>query len=304
MSQNEIVQDDEINLFDLWEKLREGWLAVVGGAVLGIAGAVLAIFLIPPKYEAVVVVQMAVIGSPGKEIQGVNSVNSVNSVAVEPPSQAVERIKTPAFQIKTANAADDQAWLENLSRADAGGTDDLRLQVIKGTVAQGQTPLVELRAIGRTPEVAKKKAEVSIARLAAVHQEMAAPTLAKMNSELKLLREKLAISESESVRLSKLASAAGGLEERLSPMSLMNNVRVLKEVELRQNILALEMAMSFPATQPTKAFEEVYVSARPVAPKKSLLLALGTIGGLLAGVLWVFIADAWWRAKEHWRAVS
>ena len=298
MSQNEMVQDDEINLFDLWEKLREGWLAVVGGAVLGIAGAVLAIFLIPPKYEAVVVVQMAVIGSPGKEIQG------ANSVAVEPPSQAVERIKTPAFQIKTANAAGDQAWLENLSRADAGGTDDLRLQVIKGTVAQGQTPLLELRAIGRTPEVAKKKADVSIARLAAVHQEMAAPTLAKMNSELKLLREKLVISESESLRLSKLASAAGGLEERLSPMSLMNNVRVLKDVELRQNILALEMAMSFPATQPTKAFEEVYVSARPVAPKKSLLLALGTIGGLLAGVLWVFVADAWWRAKEQRRAVS
>jgi hypothetical protein len=171
--------------------------------------------------------------------------------------------------------------------------------VIKGTVAQGQTPLVELRASGRTPEAAKKKAEVSIARLAAVHQEMAAPPLAKMNSELKILREKLVISESESLRLSKLASAAGGLEERLSPMSLMGNVRRLKDAELRQNILALEMALSIPATQPTKAFEEVYVSARPVAPKKSLLLALGTIGGLLAGVLWVFMADAWRRARAQ-----
>jgi hypothetical protein len=208
-------------------------------------------------------------------------------------------MKTPAFQTKAANAADDQAWLENLSRAGAGGTDDLRLQVIKGTVAQGQTPLVELRAIGRTPEVAKKKAEVSIARLAAVHQEMAAPPLAKMNSELKILREKLVISESENVRLSKLASTAGGLEERLSQTALMNAVRDMKNAELRSNVLALETAMTVPATQPTKAFEEVYVSARPVAPKKSLLLALGTIGGLLAGVLWVFIADAWRRAREE-----
>jgi hypothetical protein len=27
-----MMQDDEISLFDLWEKLREGWLAVVGSA--------------------------------------------------------------------------------------------------------------------------------------------------------------------------------------------------------------------------------------------------------------------------------
>jgi hypothetical protein len=291
MNENEMLQEDEISLFDLWEKLREGWLVVVGGTVLGIAGALLAIFLIPPKYEAVAIIQIGLIGSPGKEIQG------ANSVAVEPPSQAVERMKTPVFQIKAANAADDQEWLENISRVGMGGTDDLRLQVIKGTVAQGQTPLVELRATGRTPEVAKKKAEVSIACLASVHADMAAPSLAKMNAELKLLKEKLVISESESVKLSKMASTTGGLEERLSPMVLLNNVRGLKDAELRQNILALEMALSIPATQPTKAIEETYVSARPVAPKKSLLLALGTIGGLLAGILRVFVADAWRRAK-------
>ena len=46
MNENEMVRDDEISLFDLWEKLREGWLVVVGGTVLGIVGAVLAIFLI------------------------------------------------------------------------------------------------------------------------------------------------------------------------------------------------------------------------------------------------------------------
>ena len=63
MNENEMMQDDEISLFDLWEKLREGWLAVVGGAVLGIAGAVLAIFLIPPKYEAVAVVQVGQVGT-------------------------------------------------------------------------------------------------------------------------------------------------------------------------------------------------------------------------------------------------
>lgn len=31
MNENEMAQDDEISLFDLWEKLREGWHYVVGG---------------------------------------------------------------------------------------------------------------------------------------------------------------------------------------------------------------------------------------------------------------------------------
>ena len=291
MNENEMMQDDEISLFDLWEKLRDGWKAVVGGTVLGIAGAVLAIFLIPPKYEAVAVVQIGLIGSPGKEIQG------ANSVAVEPPSQAVERMKTPAFQRKAAAMADDQAWQENLATAGSAGTDDLRPQVIKGTIAQGQTPLLELRAIGRTPETAMRKAEVSIAQLASAHTEMAAPPLAKMKAELNVLKGKLAIAESESARLSKMASATGGIEERLSPMALMDSVRGLKEVELRQSILGLETALGVPATQPTKAIEEIFVSAKPVSPKKTLLLGLGLIGGLLAGILWVFGSDAWRRAR-------
>jgi hypothetical protein len=291
MNENEMMQDDEISLYDLWEKLRDGWKVVAGGLVLGVAGAVAGIVLIPPKYEAVAVIQIGLIGSPGKETQG------ASSVAVEPPSQAVERMKTPAFQIKAASAAGDLAWQENLSLSSPGATDDLRPQVIKGTVAQGQIPLVELRAVGRTPDAAKKKAEVSIALLAAGHEELAAPPLAKMTAELKVLKEKLAISETESARLARMASSVGGIEERLSPMSLMHNVRGQKDAELRQSILGLEMALGIPATQPTKAIEEVYVAAKPIAPKKTLLLALGLVGGLLGGLMWVFIADAWRRAR-------
>ena len=50
-------------------------------------------------------------------------------------------------------------------------------------------------------------------------------------------------------------------------------------------IMALETALSAPATQPAKAIEDVFVSDKPVSPKKALLLALGLIGGLLAGVV-------------------
>ena len=66
MNENEVLQDDEISIFDIWEKLRGGWKAVVGGTVLGIAGALLAIVVTPLKYEAVAVIQVGQVGQVGQ----------------------------------------------------------------------------------------------------------------------------------------------------------------------------------------------------------------------------------------------
>ena len=292
MNENELVQDNEISLFDLWQKLKDGWRYVLGGTVLGVAGASAVLMFLPPKYEATAIIQIGLIGSPGKEIQG------GNSIPVEPASQSVKRMRTPAFQFKAATAAQNQDWLDSLSSSASGVAKDLSLQVIKATVGPGQTPLVELKALGATPEIAMKKADISVTQLAKIHEELAGPTLSKMNAELTLLKQKLAIAEKESASLNKVAASAGGVEERISPMALMGSVRALKETELRQGILELEMALSVPATQPTKTIEEIFVSNRPVSPKKALLLALGLVVGLLAGVLAVFVVDAWRRAKQ------
>ena len=63
MNENEVLQDDEISLFDLCETLWKGWKTLVGATVLGIAVALGAIFIISPKYEAVAVVQVGQVGT-------------------------------------------------------------------------------------------------------------------------------------------------------------------------------------------------------------------------------------------------
>ena len=66
MNENEVLQEDEISLFDLWETLQNAWKTVVGVTALGIAGALGAIFIISPKYEAVAVVQVGQVGQVGQ----------------------------------------------------------------------------------------------------------------------------------------------------------------------------------------------------------------------------------------------
>lgn len=86
MNQNEMVQDDEISLLDLWATLRDGWLVVLGGLVLGVAFAVLAIFLISPKYESVASIQ----------------IGKVSGNTIEPLETVIARISSPSFRLEVA----------------------------------------------------------------------------------------------------------------------------------------------------------------------------------------------------------
>lgn len=298
MNENEMMQDDEISLFDLWEKLRDGWHYVVGGTVLGLAGAGIALVMLPPKYEAVAVVQIAQVGQIAYAQLG--QMMQIPSLNVEPATQAVERMKTPAFQTAVAQALGNRAWIDDLQHSTNATAKYISLQLIKATSAQGASSLIEVKANASNPEDAKKIADASVKELEKRHAELAKPILEKMHSHLKLAKEKLISAEKELEGINKLVASAGVKDDRFTQLSLMTGLRVQKESELfaqRQAIVALETALSAPSTQPTKAIEAIFVTDKPVSPKKTLLLALGLIGGLLAGVVAVFFVDAWRRAK-------
>jgi uncharacterized protein involved in exopolysaccharide biosynthesis len=279
MNENEL-QDDEISLFDLWEKLSDGWRSLAGCLGLGIVGAIAGIVLIEPKYEAIVLIQVGQVGG---------------GQSVEPPGQAIERMRTTTFQRRVAEALNDQKWLQGMARSATGTTQVLSLQMTKGA------PLIELRATAESPEIAGRRAEVAVAELIRVHDEMARPALTRLRGDLAIERERLASAEQERLSLTKLMEAVAVKDERFTQLALTTSLRTAKEAEtfaLRQSITALETALEAPATQSTRAIETLFVPERPVQPKKALLLILGAIGGLLVGVMWVFISDSWRRARR------
>lgn len=293
MNENEVLQEDEISLFDLWETLQNAWKTVVGVTALGIAGALGAIFIISPKYEAVAVVQVGQVGQVGQV--------KVTGLPVEAPILAVERMKTPAFQRRVAEALGDQQWLEEISQSNSGVTKELVLQVIKATTGPDQVPLIELRASGLSQQVAQKRAEAAVSQLIKAHADLAQPALARMRADLAISREKLSGAERDLEVLDKLVATASVKDDRFTQLALITSLRIQKEAEKfsqRQMIMALETALEAPATQSAKTIEAVFVSDKPVSPKKALLLALGLVGGLLVGVMWVFFADAWRRARQ------
>lgn len=209
-------------------------------------------------------------------------------------------MKTPAFHRRVAESLGDQKWLDEV--AHSGATKDLALQIIKATVGAEQVPLIELRVTGASPEESRKKAMAAISQLINIHGEMAKSALTRMRSDLALTREKLTGAERDLETLNKLVATATVKDDRFTQLALMTSLRIQKESETfsqRQMIMALETALEVPATQPAKAIEEVFISNKPVSPKKTPLLAIGLIGGLLAGVVAVFFVDAWRRARRE-----
>jgi len=293
MREVEDFEEDEISLFELLEKLKEGWRYVLGAALVGVFIAVTAIFVLPNRYEAVAIVQVGQVGQLGQVVQ-VGQVGQYVGVPVEPATQAIERMKSAAFQ-------------KGVSESMKGGSGVISAQLIKSTAAQGPSALIELKAISRSPEAATKTVEVSVQELAKRHAEISKPSVDRLIAEADLAQEKLKQAEVELEGLNKLSASAGIKDDRFTQLSLITSLRLQKEAEIfsqRQMVINLKAAMNPPTTESAKAIEAVLASDQPVSPKKGLLLVLGLVGGLLAGIMWVFVSGAWRQAREHQKLSS
>ena len=293
MREVEDFEEDEISLFELLEKLKEGWRYVLGTALVGVFIAVSAIFVLPNRYEAVAIVQVGQVGQLGQVVQ-VGQVGQYVGVPVEPATQAIERMKSAAFQ-------------KGVSESMKGDSGVISAQLIKSTAAQGLSALIELKAISRSPEAATKTVEVSVQELAKRHAEISKPSVDRLIAEADLAQEKLKQAEVELEGLNKLSASAGIKDDRFTQLSLITSLRLQKEAEIfsqRQMVINLKAAMNPPTTESAKAIEAVLASDQPVSPKKGLLLVLGLVGGLLAGIMWVFVSGAWRQAREHQKLSS
>lgn len=276
MNQGEPMADDEISLFELFEQLRNGWRTVAGGLLVGVLGAGAAIALLPAQYQASTLIE----------------VGQVNAAGLEVPAVTVERMKSPAFVLEVAQ----QSGIEVADATDAARRLSASLQ--------RNAPLIEVRTTGASRDEAIRLAESAIKLLHDKHMQLFEPRVKQLRSELDVTREKLGIVESELAVVDKTMAEAGrqGARAAALPYELLTSLRVQKATEaisLRQAIVGYNAALLPPATRPTDTVEGVYASRRPVSPRKALLLALGAVGGLLAGTLLVFLANGWRNAQRE-----
>ena len=279
MRETDDFVEDEVSLFDLWGMLRGGWRLVFGSVVLGVLGAVAAIAFIAPQFEAVALLQTG----------------TVSGSMIEEPTTALERLRSPSFLREIAVEVGDSAWVDQIDAGVQGRT--LVAKIQKATPS-----MIEVRVVTGSPDSSKKIAELSTARLIKRQTELASRVVAKVEFDISVLKEKLGKSESDLTVLSKAIDPTNVKNDTFSQLSLLTSLRMQRESDsfaLRQSIYALENSLLPPLTQPARVLEDIFVSNKPVFPKKGVLLAMGLVAGLLVGVMLVFVSGAWRLARAR-----
>lgn len=237
----------------LWRFRVSLLLGIASGCVL----SVLAFFAMPAKYEAVAVVRLA----------------QVAGVLVESQSQAVFRFRIPAF-VAAAELKRDLS-MENLIR-----------QIDASPLKSPET--IELRYRSNTTQSAADGATKLVDVLAQRQAELAGPSIEALK---KRLEEAQKVRESSEQRRERLLnrSASNTAPARLENFSFIESAFATQDVELARWQSDIQTSLSAPNTQPTRLMEKISVDDRPVSPKPLLFLVGGLVGGILLGLLIVFI---------------
>lgn len=263
--------DDEINLWDLFDQVKSGWRWWVAGACLGLAGAFGYLFVVPSHYEATAVVQPATIGSGG-----------MGKAPVEPITQTLERLKLATFY------TDDAA-----KSCQADQARDLTTS-IKSSVIKGNT-LLMLKFRSKSAVVAKNCLTKVVDLLAAAQDKDALPLMKEM-------QEQTALTQKQIIEIEKFLAQYDKNLARTTETNDMTSLQFLNAESKREELLKLQkifsdqrIRLTVPLTRRLALLEDVYMSDKPVFPKKTMTVLGGLAGGFFAGLLALFIRLSWKR---------
>ncbi len=286
MPRTSAMNEEEIRLIDVWRILARQKKWVWGIPAVTVACALAFVLVVSPQWEATAVIQ---IGQVGQGAVG------LGRPLVESPPRAIERMKLNAFRdavladLKIPSDEDNPE--ARLYRA------SLKLKLLP------DTDLIELRVRGRSREDAEKWAQATVARLRDVHQELARPSIQRLEVQLMEVKQDLERTEAMRANLIEAASVKGrnGPGYRFAENVLLANILNSRDAEirhLRERMVGLQEQLSPARTYPTSLIDRVHVPEKPVFPKKTSSVVLAGMLGSLLGFLMAFISDYVQRTRS------
>ncbi|MEA9604645.1 Wzz/FepE/Etk N-terminal domain-containing protein [Polynucleobacter sp. JS-JIR-II-c23] len=259
--QHSYLQEDgqKISLLEIVDFIKKSWKIIGLSSFLGLICAVSYIVVTPPMFEATAQIRMA-------QISQVNPSNPFGT-AVEDPFSLISRMQFPTNY--SPKVIGDCGYQDQPQAA---------LALSKGakfSIPKGVTNTVELKILAPSPDLAASCAQaifVQISqmqeRLSKVFVEEAESKLASDNEHIEGARKLIAkADQSGSAMSAAYLSARDELTYFLTDREKM--VDLIKSVKSRG----------------TRLDSPIYVSERPVSPKKTMSLAAGLVVGFSLGIL-------------------
>lgn len=238
-------------------------LLVAGPAVAALAALLYVFSIAQPLWEATVLVQ----------------VGQVGSTPIESAGLVFARMTHPSFVrsalMYTSKKEDEEtlAIYENT----------LKVAQVKGT------ELLEFRLMASSSQLANELVLATVRQLQEEHNEIMDAMRTRLNSQISLTTKNIQELRTEESELKKKLfgdSNWGSYNATLTASVLQDKANKLREL-IEKEVLQKEQ-LTPARTFPTKVFGGIYVSKKPIWPRKRLTVLLALLGGLLASILWAF----------------
>ena len=281
-----MIEDDEIDLFALWETLVEGKWLVLGCALLCFALATALAFIMTPKYEARVVASFAEEGKSGggmgglaaqygglAEMAGISlgsggskeaSLAFLNSRAFI--EQFIEEEKLLPILYEGKWDAEKKQWKVAEDKIPTmWKAYKLFSKAILSTSLDKKTRLLTLTITWKNREQAVHWANELVRR---ANETLRQKTITETQSSLDFLQKEL---------------------EKTSIVEVQNTIYRVMETQVKSMMMAnTQEQFAFKVIDPAIVVDEDAF----VKPKRPLMMALGLFGGLFLGILTVFLRKA------------
>lgn len=251
--EREITLREAVNFF------KNAWKTIIAFAFLGIAVSVVYIFVKPNQYEATAQIKLAQINF--------SLPNAPLGTPVEEQASLLARLQLPSNFGKSVIQACGYEEKRDPSLALA--------KDLKFSIARGMVNIIELRLLAPSIQAASTCASAVVAQVSLLQAEMIKPYIEEAKAGLLVDNERL-----DSAR--KIIAKADQSGNAISAAYLAARDEATFFLVEREKKLAIIRSAE---QRETKLAAPIYISEKPVSPKKSSSLLAGLFGGLFFGLI-------------------
>jgi LPS O-antigen subunit length determinant protein (WzzB/FepE family) len=276
MQNNELNKaNSEISAKDLVAFVTRNFRLIAIGGLTGLLLSAAYVQLVPGKYEARVLLRMAQFANSNNNTNGSGNDNSLTNI--EEPAALIQRLRySTAYPVavqQSCRVREDEERGEYLG-------DLLDVRGVKNV-----PNAVEMRIYVASPDLATKCAETIVGMIAEQQNSLINDRLAGRQEQLQQYQQDL---REEQKRIGK-----DGKSE-LAELGYLAKLDRLSWLRTRIDGLTEEALLS--QKHPAKLAIPIMVSSKPVSPKTYQLLLLGTLLGVMLGLLYALGREGWGRA--------
>jgi uncharacterized protein involved in exopolysaccharide biosynthesis len=267
----QVEQEEKISLADIWAIIKRYKGTVLAVPIIcGIAASVMVTFFTAPQWEASAILKVGQVGQGSK---------------VEPVTHIIVRMQHPSFADGVLNQSGFNPDELLAAKAIYGGS--LKAAKIK------DADLIEFRLRGYSRDMARTLADNTVSYLQKIHGGMMAADMARINEQIQAANEEMQALKSEMNALEKqLYGKRDWNSYNATLVAAALQDKTIRLRELAQRKLSLTEQLNPPLTFATEAFADATISEAPVSPRKTFIIGMSILIGLLGGLFIAFASNA------------